>query len=186
MQLCPNCAAELIPGAKFCHRCGDSIVEKTKACPACHEQSPLASVFCHHCGHHFEGKKNKAREVGYKAQHPLDFDPDTLTEQVKAHFFKSLRQRVTDEHDAAKYSDFVADPVGTIARFYAFARINLSGAGEQAMRDYLKNNRGDRYGKFAYSTAMIGVDIDELHREFAPYRQRFDLTNEQRIEQRHA
>jgi hypothetical protein len=29
---------------------------------------------------------------------------------------------------------------------------------------------------------MIGVDIDELHREFAPYRQRFDLT----IEQRHA
>ena len=85
-----------------------------------------------------------------------------------------------------RYPDFVADPVGTIARFYAFARINLSGAGEQAMRDYLKNNRGDRYGKFAYSTAMIGVDIDELHREFAPYRQRFDLAIEQRIEQRHA
>ncbi|MBK6511176.1 MAG: sulfotransferase [Haliea sp.] len=85
-----------------------------------------------------------------------------------------------------RYSDFVADPVATIARFYAFAGISLSGAGEQAMRDYLKNNRGDRYGKFVYSTAMIGVDIDELHREFAPYRQRFDLTIEQRIEQRHA
>ena len=85
-----------------------------------------------------------------------------------------------------RYSDFVADPVATIARFYSFAGISLSGAGEQAMRDYLKNNRGDRYGKFAYSTAMIGVDIDELHREFAPYRQRFDLTIEQRIEQRHA
>jgi hypothetical protein len=83
-----------------------------------------------------------------------------------------------------RYPDFVADPVGTIDRFYTFAGIGLSGAGEQAMRAYLENNRGDRYGKFVYSTAMIGVDIDELHREFAPYRQRFGLEIEKRIEQR--
>jgi hypothetical protein len=79
-----------------------------------------------------------------------------------------------------RYPDFVADPVGTIAAFYSFAGISLSPEAEQAMRDYLKNNRGDRYGKFLYSTDMIGVDIDALHREFAPYRQRFNLDIEQR------
>jgi hypothetical protein len=48
------------------------------------------------------------------------------------------------------------------------------------MRDYLKNNRGDRYGKFRYSTDLIGADIDALHAEFAPYRKRFGLDIERR------
>lgn len=105
MHLCPNCAAEIIPGAKFCHRCGDKIVEKTKSCPACREQNPLASVFCHHCGFHFESKSQK--QHAYEAVYSLDFDPDTLTEQVKALFFGSLRKRVEEEHDLSKYSDYV-------------------------------------------------------------------------------
>jgi len=79
-----------------------------------------------------------------------------------------------------RYPDFIADPVGTIERFYDFAGIALTLAAQQAMRAYLKNNKGDRYGKFIYSTAMIGVDVDELHREFAPYRERFGLDIEQR------
>lgn len=105
MNLCPNCATEIIPGAKFCHRCGDAIVEKMKPCPACHEQSPLASVFCHHCGFHF-GRKN-IRQSAYEPVYPLDFDADDLTEQVKGLFFGSLRRRVEAEHDIARYSEFV-------------------------------------------------------------------------------
>lgn len=105
MKLCPNCAAEIIPGAKFCHRCGDHIVEKTKPCPACHEHSPLASVFCHYCGFHFEGKN--ARPSAYEPVYPLDFYADDLTEQVKALFFGNLRRRVEEEHDVARYSDYV-------------------------------------------------------------------------------
>jgi hypothetical protein len=79
-----------------------------------------------------------------------------------------------------RYSDFVADPVGTIGKFYTFCGFTMSTKAEQAMRDYLKNNRGDRYGKFVYATAMIGADIDELNREFAPYRERFGLDIEKR------
>ena len=105
MHLCPNCAAEIIPGAKFCHRCGEKFLEKTKPCPACHEHSPLASVFCHHCGFHFEQKP--LQQSAYESVYPLDFDPDTLTEQVKALFFGSLRRRVEEEHDGARYSDYV-------------------------------------------------------------------------------
>ncbi|MFN4254800.1 MAG: zinc ribbon domain-containing protein [Saprospiraceae bacterium] len=105
MNLCPNCAAEVIPGAKFCHRCGDKIAEKPKLCPACHAPNPQVSVFCHDCGFHFEAKKQ--RHVAYQPTYPLDFDPETLTEQVKALFFKNMRTRVAEEHDLAKYSHYV-------------------------------------------------------------------------------
>jgi len=106
MTLCPNCAADIIPGSKFCNRCGDKIAERLKPCPACDEQSPLASVFCHHCGYHFEGKQ-RVETRKYEPVYKLDYDPDTLTAQVKALFFRSLRRRVETEHDVAKYSDYV-------------------------------------------------------------------------------
>jgi hypothetical protein len=106
MNLCPNCAADIIPGSRFCNRCGDKIAERMKPCPACQQQSPLASVFCHHCGFHFEGRQ-RTEERRYEPVFVLDFDPETLTEQVKALFFRSLRHRVEEEHDVTKYSDYV-------------------------------------------------------------------------------
>ncbi len=107
MNLCPTCTTELMPGAKFCHRCGEKIMLKSKLCPECHESNPLASVFCHHCGFHFEGKKGKTASAGYLPVFPLDFDPDSLQEQVKNLFFKNLRRRVEEEHDINMYSEFV-------------------------------------------------------------------------------
>ena len=79
-----------------------------------------------------------------------------------------------------RYRDFIADPVGTIRGFYEYAGVPFTPEAETAMREYLRNNRGDRYGKFKYSTDVIGVDIDALHEEFAPYRERFGLEIEQR------
>jgi hypothetical protein len=48
------------------------------------------------------------------------------------------------------------------------------------MRTYLANNRGDRHGKFVYGVDVLGEDVDSLHREFAPYRERFGLEIETR------
>jgi hypothetical protein len=79
-----------------------------------------------------------------------------------------------------RYPDFVADPVGTIRGFYEHAGEALTPGAEAAMRDYLRNNRSDRYGKFRYSTDVIGEDVAALHAEFAPYRERFGLPIEQR------
>jgi hypothetical protein len=105
MNLCPNCAADIIPGSKFCIRCGDKIAERMKDCPVCREKNPLTSVFCHHCGFHFDGRSVQNKR--YEPLYPLDFDPDTLTEQVRAVFFRSLRRRIEAEHDVNKYSDYV-------------------------------------------------------------------------------
>jgi hypothetical protein len=79
-----------------------------------------------------------------------------------------------------RYPDFMADPVGTIRRFYEHAGVPFTTEAGAAMRGYLKENKGDRYGKFRYSTDVIGEDIDALHAEFAPYRKRFGLEIEQR------
>lgn len=79
-----------------------------------------------------------------------------------------------------RYRDFVTDPVATIGGFYDFAGVPLPATAEKAMRDYLVTNRGDRYGKFAYSTDVLPVPVPELHTEFAAYRERFGIDIETR------
>jgi len=81
------------------------------------------------------------------------------------------------------YSDFVADHVAGVRRYYEFCGRDLTAEAESAMRDYLANNRGDRYGTFRYSTQLlvdIGEDIDALHAEFTPFRERFGVAIERR------
>jgi hypothetical protein len=82
-----------------------------------------------------------------------------------------------------RYQDFVHDPVGTIRKYYEFTGRELSPQAEAAMRGYLANNKGDRHGKFAYSTSLLtdaGFDIDALNEEFRPFRERFDVEIEKR------
>ena len=82
-----------------------------------------------------------------------------------------------------RYTDFIADQVATVRRYYAFSGRELTAQAESAMRDYLTNNRGDRHGKFRYSPTLltdIGEDLDALHDEFRPFRERFGVEIENR------
>jgi Sulfotransferase family len=82
-----------------------------------------------------------------------------------------------------RYTDFIGDPVATVHRYYTFCGRQLAADAESAMRDYLANNRGDRYGKFRYSTQLlidIGEDLGALHEEFRPFRERFGVAIENR------
>jgi Sulfotransferase family len=82
-----------------------------------------------------------------------------------------------------RYQDFVGDPVATVRACYAFARRRFTAQAEAAMRDYLANNKGDRHGKFHYSTKLltdIGEDIAALNAEFRPFRERFGVAIELR------
>jgi hypothetical protein len=82
-----------------------------------------------------------------------------------------------------RYKDFVADPVGTVRGYYAFAGRTFTVEAEAAMRLYLAENKGDRHGKFEYSTQTLvdaGYDIDALNKEFAPFRERYGVEIEVR------
>ena len=78
-----------------------------------------------------------------------------------------------------RYEDFSRDLVGTIRSFYTFADRTLTEEASDAMHHFLATNRGDRYGKFAYSIDAIG-DVEELNEEFRPYRERFGVALEPR------
>jgi hypothetical protein len=115
-----------------------------------------------------------------------------MVAEVKMHL---LRTRMSNQNTMAnpliddprihhvRYRDFVADPIGTIQGYYAFAGRDFTPQAEAAMRGYLANNKGDRHGKFEYSTQLLldaGVDIDELNEEFRPFRERFGVEIERR------
>ena len=60
---------------------------------------------------------------------------------------------------------------------------DLTEDAEEPMRAYLSANKGDRHGKFRYSTSLlteIGEDIAALHEEFRPFRDRFGVEIETR------
>lgn len=100
----------------------------------------------------------------------------------RARFATTLNNPLLDDPRIhhVRYGDFIADPVGAIAGFYETSGVVFTAEAEAAMRAYLRDNKGDRYGKFRYSTDLIGEDIEALHAEFAPYRQRFGLAIEER------
>ena len=118
--------------------------------------------------------------------------PIDMVAEVKQHLARtraSNQNTMTNPliHDPrihhVRYKDFVADPIGTIRGYYAFAGRDLTPQAEAAMRDYLANNKGDRHGKFEYSTQSLvdaGIDIDALNEEFRPFRERFGVEIETR------
>lgn len=98
-------------------------------------------------------------------------------EGSRANFHAYLTDPLVDDPRIhhVRYRDFVADPVATIGGFYDFAGVPFTDATEKRMRDYLAANRGDRYGKFRYSTDVLPVPVHDLHKEFAGYRDRFGI-----------
>lgn len=82
-----------------------------------------------------------------------------------------------------RYKDFVGDPIGIVRHYYDFADREFSHEAERAMRGYLADNKGDRHGKFEYSTQLLtdaGLDLHELNEEFRPFRERYGVEVERR------
>ena len=114
----------------------------------------------------------------------LDWDQyaKNVIEGSRANFHAYLTDPLVEDPRIhhVRYRDFVADPVATIGGFYDFAGAPFPAAVEKAMRDYLVTNRGDRYGKFTYSTDVLPIPVQQLHDEFASYRDRFGIDIETR------
>ncbi len=106
-------------------------------------------------------------------------------ERVRASIANTMSNPLIDDPRIhhVRYRDFVSDPVGTIRGYYWFAGRDLTPQAEAAMRGYLASNRGDRHGKFEYSTRLLtdaGYDIDALNEEFRSFRTRFGVEIEKR------
>ncbi len=100
----------------------------------------------------------------------------------RVRFNNTLNNKMIDDPRIhhVRYVDFIADPIGAIQGFYQASGVEFSSGADAAMGAYLRDNKADRYGKFHYSTDLIGEDIGALHQEFAAYRKRFGLEIEKR------
>ncbi|CAN5652597.1 sulfotransferase [soil metagenome] len=106
-------------------------------------------------------------------------------ELTRAGIANTMTNPLTDDPRIlhVRYADFVSDQIATVRSYYAFSGRELPPGAEAAMRSYLANNKGDRHGKFRYSTALltdIGENLDGLHEEFRPFRERFGVEVENR------
>ncbi len=102
---CTKCSTEIIPGSKFCYRCGERVGEQVKECPLCKAQNPLAAIFCHECGAHLA--LGEAEPSGYTPRFAVDFVPERMPPQLKSLFFRLLLQRLQEEHDVRRHSEYV-------------------------------------------------------------------------------
>ena len=106
-------------------------------------------------------------------------------ELTRAGIANTMSNPLTDDPRIhhVRYTDFFSDQIATIRDYYAFTGRELTPHAEIAMRNYLANNKGDRHGKFRYSTTLltdIGENLDALHEEFKPFRERFGVEIEKR------
>lgn len=72
-----------------------------------------------------------------------------------------------------QFEDICQDVVGVIARVYAQAGRRLTPEAVAAFRDYDARRPEHHWGKYDYSAAHYGLDLDEIDRRFAAYRARF-------------
>lgn len=78
-----------------------------------------------------------------------------------------------------RFSDFMADDMGTIERIYAMADHPFTDHIRQAMTGYLKDNVRGKHGQIVYDLeGDFGIDREALYERFTPYMQRFDIQRE--------
>lgn len=67
------------------------------------------------------------------------------------------------------HHDFVDDPIGTLARVYAFTGMAFPAAMQAQMRDWSDRNRPGAHGKHRYTAQEFGIDERAVREQFAFY-----------------
>jgi hypothetical protein len=108
----------------------------------------------------------------------------TLTAQqlvagVGANFDRALRDPMIDDPRVShvRFTDMVKDPIAVIAGLYETHGLEFTASYENRLRQRLSDpaHKVDRHGKFSYTAAEYGLDVDEMTRMFESYRSRFGL-----------
>lgn len=104
---CSNCQSPILKNARFCHSCGEKVVGKPVECPSCNTTNAGGAKFCMQCGCAFS--QNMSFPDGeYEARYPLNFEKiGQLAEQIEGHFFAAMKRRISEEHVANKYQQYV-------------------------------------------------------------------------------
>jgi Ni/Co efflux regulator RcnB len=88
--------------------------------------------------------------------------------------------RYRDEHGSEQFfdlqfSDFMADPIGSVKRIYARFDQTLSPEGEASLRAWHEGHPQGKHGQHRYEHKDFGVSETEILDRFAAYMERYDM-----------
>ncbi len=72
-----------------------------------------------------------------------------------------------------QYDDLISDPKNTVRRVYEHYKLSFTGACQENMERYIKENPQDKHGVHRYSTKNFGFDDDTVRAHFTAYSERF-------------
>jgi Sulfotransferase family len=105
--------------------------------------------------------------------------PQQMVAGVRATFDRVLRDPMVNDPRVShvRFTDMVKDPVAVIAGVYATHGLEFTARYEARLRQRLADpaHRVDRHGKFTYTAAEYGLDVQEMTSVFSDYRTRFGL-----------
>ena len=107
-------------------------------------------------------------------------DEHEIGRQCLARYAWSLRRCLASRERLPKqrffdvaYRDVVADPIGEVARIYAFLGRKLTPEAEAAMRRHTLEQARDKRPAHDYSLERFGLTEPQVAAAFAAYRERF-------------
>lgn len=71
------------------------------------------------------------------------------------------------------FADTVKQPLDVVQRIYDFAQLRLDPASLETMRVWLQANARENRAAHEYDSSDFGLDMEQLKRDFAEYRQRY-------------
>lgn len=110
---CSHCHTALPPDARFCHQCGTEVIARGQVCASCQTENLPEAKFCIQCGQPLQAPAQDqpaqaAAQRSYVPRYPVTGrTPSAILEQLKAHFFQALQERVTLQSTASKYGTYV-------------------------------------------------------------------------------
>lgn len=109
---CSHCHTSLPPDARFCHQCGTEVAARGQVCASCQTENLPEAKFCIQCGQSLQAPPQDqpaaTAQRSYVPRYPVTGrTPSAILEQLKAHFFQALQERVTLQSTASKYGAYV-------------------------------------------------------------------------------
>lgn len=77
-----------------------------------------------------------------------------------------------------QYAELMKDPVGSVQRLYAHFGDEVSDLHARRMQRWMQDRHQAAFGRHVYRAEELGLSRDALDREYAPYRERFQVPRE--------
>jgi hypothetical protein len=125
--------------------------------------------------------------AGFRALHEDDIDRVAISREQMELWASGLEKAIEyrRDHDSSQFfdlhfSEFRADPIGSVKRIYDYFGHELSEQGEKRLVEWQESNPQHKHGKHDYSEQEFGVTDKEMLDRFSAYMEFFQMKPEKR------